>query len=43
VDSLREAAALYGRDDTTGATERALGVYEFLRRTWLANPTMPAP
>ena len=43
VDSLREAAALYGRDDTTGATERALGVYEFVRRTWLANPTMPVP
>jgi hypothetical protein len=43
VDSLREAAALYGRDDTAGAAERALGVYEFVRRTWLANPTMPVP
>jgi hypothetical protein len=43
VDSLREAVALYGRDDTAAAAERALRVYEFVRRTWLANPTMPVP
>ncbi|HEX3826722.1 MAG TPA: hypothetical protein VHV82_05550 [Sporichthyaceae bacterium] len=43
VDRLREAVALYGRDDTTAATEQAVGVYGFLRGAWVANPAMPMP
>jgi hypothetical protein len=43
VEPLQEAAALFGRNDTAGAAQRGLRVYEFVLHARASNPAMPVP